>query len=284
MNRKNRAERRSVALSLLLTGLLYGLASQAAVAGPIEARYQISVAGLMIGQAQISGEVTDRSYRATLNAQLSGLAGALTSGRGAVNVSGLLQAGRPLSNGYALSANNSTISRTIQIAMAQGNIGQVAIEPPFEPKEDRVPVLDHHRRNVSDPVSALLMPVAGNGDMLSPQNCNRTIPVFDGVQRFDITLSASGARPVNEPQRGYVGHALVCNVRYAPIAGHRPIPATEFMTKNREMSVWLVPIEGTRTLIPWRINVKTQLGTLVIDTQSANGLAVDATASIAQRR
>ncbi len=201
-----------------------------------------------------------------------------------MQVSGALQAGRPLSNGYALSANNSQISRTIQIAMAQGNIGQVAIEPPFEPKDDRVPVLEHHRRNVADPVSALLMPVAGNGDMLSPQNCNRTIPVFDGVQRFDIIMSSAGARPVNEPQRGYVGHALVCNVRYAPIAGHRPIPATEFMTKNREMSVWLVPVEGSRTLIPWRIQVRTQLGTLLIDAQAANGLAVDATASIAQRR
>jgi len=255
-----------------------------ASAGPIEARYQISVAGLVIGAAQISGEISDRSYRATLNAQLTGLAGALTTGRGAVAVSGVLAAGRPLSNGYALSANNATISRTIQIAMSQGNISQVAIDPPFEPKDDRVPVLEHHRRNVADPVSALLMPVAGGGDLLAAQNCNRTIPVFDGVQRFDVTLSASDVRPVNEPARGYVGHALVCRVRYAPIAGHRPIPATEFMTRNREMSVWLVPVEGTRTLLPWRIEVKTQLGTLVIDAQNASGLAIDATATIAPRR
>ncbi len=248
MYRKNRIRRRLIAFTILASLPLAG--SLTAKAGPVEARYQISVAGLVVGAAQFSGDISDRAYRATLNAQLTGLAGALSSGRGAVQVSGALQAGRPLSNGYALSANNSQISRTIQIAMAQGNIGQVAIEPPFEPKDDRVPVLEHHRRNVADPVSALLMPVAGNGDMLSPQNCNRTIPVFDGVQRFDIIMSSAGARPVNEPQRGYVGHALVCNVRYAPIAGHRPIPATEFMTKNRDMSVWLVPVEGSRTLIP----------------------------------
>ena len=282
MYQKNRIRRRLLAFTILATLPVAG--SVTASAGPVEARYQISVAGLVVGSAQFNGDISDRAYRATLNAQLTGLAGALTSGRGAVQVSGAMQAGRPLSNGYALSANNSQISRTIQIAMAQGNIGQVAIEPPFEPKDDRVPVLEHHRRNVADPVSALLMPVAGNGDMLSPQNCNRTIPVFDGVQRFDIIMSSAGARPLNEPQRGYVGHALVCNVRYAPIAGHRPVPATEFMTKNREMSVWLVPVEGSRTLIPWRIQVKTQLGTLIIDTQAASGLAVDATASIAQRR
>ena len=282
MYRKNRIRRRLLAFTILAS--LPWPGSLTAKAGPEEARYPISVAGLVVGAAQFAGDISDRAYQATLNAQLTGLAGALSSGRGAVQVSGALQAGRPLSNGYALSANNSQISRTIQIAMAQGNIGQVAIEPPFEPKDDRVPVLEHHRRNVADPVSALLMPVAGNGDMLSPQNCNRTIPVFDGVQRFDIVMSSAGARPVNEPQRGYVGHALVCNVRYSPIAGHRPIPATEYMTKNREMSVWLVPVEGSRTLIPWRIQVRTQLGTLLIDAQAASGLAVDATASIAQRR
>jgi hypothetical protein len=283
MRRRIRFKCRNLALAILTSSISASLGSGAAQAGPIEARYQLTVAGLVIGQAQLSGEISAQSYRASLNAQLTGLAGALTSGRGAVTVSGALAA-RPLSNGYALTANNSQVSRTIQIAMSQGNIGQVAIDPPFEPKEDRVPVLEHHRRNVADPVSALLMPVTGSGDMLAAQNCKRTIPVFDGVQRFDVALSPAGTTVINEPARGYVGHALVCNARYTPIAGHRPIPATEFMTKNREMSVWLVPVEGTRTLIPWRISVKTQLGTLQIDALGASGLVSDATASVAPRR
>ncbi len=167
--------------------------------------------------------------------------------------------------------------------MNAGSITQVAIEPPFEPKADRVPVLEHHRRNVVDPVSALLMPVAGAGDLLAEENCNRTIPVFDGVQRFDVTLSAAGSRVVNEPAKGYVGHALVCNARYAPVAGHRPIPATDYMRANRDMQVWLVPVAGSRALIPWRIQVRTQLGSVVIEAQTMRGLEVDATASIARR-
>jgi Protein of unknown function (DUF3108) len=280
MSRKSRIKRRILALSLLAS---LGSGS-AASAGPVEARYQITVAGLSIGTGIFSAQISPQSYRATLNAQLTGLAGALTAGRGAVNVSGAFQGGRPLSNGYALSANNSTISRTIQIGMSAGNISQVAIEPPFEPRDDRVPVLEHHRRNVADPVSALMMPVAGNGDVLSPENCNRTIPVFDGVQRFDVQLSPSGSRVVNEPKKGYVGHALVCSARYTPIAGHRPIPATDYMQKNRDISVWLVPVEGTRTLVPYRIQVKTQLGNLVIEAQSISGLASEATASITGQR
>ncbi len=276
---KRREKRRILALALLAS---LATAGQAA-AGPVEARYGVSLAGLQIGTAVFSGDITPQGYRATLNARLTGLVGVLTTGQGAVQVSGVFSGQRPLSAGYALSANNSQISRTIQIGMNAGNVTQVAIEPPFEPKADRVPVLEHHRRNVADPVSALLMPVAGAGELLTPENCNRTIPVFDGVQRFDVTLSSAGARVLNEPKKGYVGHALVCSARYAPIAGHRPIPATTYMQANRDMSVWLVPVAGSRTLIPWRIQVKTQIGMLVIEAQSVSGLEVDATASIARR-
>jgi Protein of unknown function (DUF3108) len=277
---KKRQEKRRILALLLLASL--GCAGQAA-AGPVEGRYGITVAGLSIGTAVFSGDISPQTYTATLNARLTGLVGVLTTGQGAVQVSGAFAGQRPLSSGYALSANNSQISRTIQIGMATGNITQISIEPPFEPKPDRVPVLEHHRRNVVDPVSALMMPVAGNGDLVADQNCNRIIPVFDGVQRFDVTLSPAGTRVINEPTRGYVGHALVCKARYAPVAGHRPIPATDFMKGNREMSVWLVPVAGSRALIPWRIQVQTQVGNVVIEAQSMRGLELDATASIARR-
>jgi hypothetical protein len=280
MKNKARIKRRILAIAILAS---LGSASGAS-AGPIEARYSIALAGLSIGTAHLSGQVSAQSYRASLNAQLTGLAGALTTGRGAVTVSGSFQGGRPISGGYALAANNSQISRTIQIGMNAGNITQVVIEPPFEPKDDRVPVLEHHRRSVVDPVSALMMPVTGSGEMLSPDNCRRTIPVFDGVQRFNIEMTPAETKAINEPTRGYVGHALVCKVRYTPLAGHRPLPATTYMTANRDMSVWLVPVDGSRALMPYRIQVKTQIGNLVIEALSISGLTLDATASIARQR
>jgi hypothetical protein len=55
------------------------------------------------------------------------------------------------------------------------------------------------------------------------------------------------------------------------------------MKGNREMSVWLVPVAGSRALIPWRIQVQTQVGNVVIEAQSMRGLELDATASIARR-
>jgi uncharacterized protein YqjF (DUF2071 family) len=107
--------------------------------------------------------------------------------------------------------------------------------------------------------------------------------------RASTSIRVSIGDPIESPDElsvflsarwGLYSRGIGKGVRYAPVAGHRPLPATEYMTNNRDISVWLVPVEGSRTLIPYRIQVKTQIGNLLIDAQSISGLAVDATASI----
>jgi hypothetical protein len=254
-----------------------------AEAGGVDARYRITLAGLSIGTAELSGEISPQGYQVSLRASLTGLAGAVTSGRGAVSVRGSFAGTRTISSGYALTASNTSMTRTIQIGMAGGNAGVTAIQPPFDPRPDRIPVTESHKRGVTDPVSALVMPATA-ADVMSPEQCNRQLQVFDGVQRFTITLSYADTRTINSTRTGYVGQALVCNARYMPIAGHRPIPATEYMINNRDMSVWLVPVEGARVLVPYRISVQTQIGLSLIEADRIEGLASEATASIQPRR
>src|ERR1043165_7057953 len=69
-----------------------------------------------------------------------------------------------------------------------GNGEGVAAEPPPPPSPDRVPVTEVHRKGVTDPISAAIMPVAGSGDVLTPDACKRKLAVFDGRQRADIDL------------------------------------------------------------------------------------------------
>ena len=65
---------------------------------------------------------------------------------------------------------------------------------------------------------------------------------------------------------GYKGPVLVCKARYVPISGHRALrPATKFMEENKDMSVWLVPLEGQRLLVPVRIAVRTMIGLSVVE-------------------
>ncbi len=110
-----------------------------------------------------------------------------------------------------------------------------------------MPVLDDHKRGVVDPVSALLMPVqAGRGAARSPP---ATAPsrFSTGSGRFDVTLSFCGDAESDLP--GYSGAVLVCAARYNPIAGHRTgRKSTQFMADNKDMEVWLAPVEGPRVL------------------------------------
>jgi hypothetical protein len=65
-----------------------------------------------------------------------------------------------------------------------------------------------------------------------------------------------------------------------PISGHRPTrSAVKFMEENRNMSVWLAPLEGTRVLAPLRIAVETMVGMSVIEAQRWE-LSPTATASV----
>jgi len=108
------------------------------------------------------------------------------------------------------------------------------------------------------------MPARVSGDLLDPRNCERTIPVFDGAARFDIVLSHGGRREVSKP--GYSGPALVCTARFKAVSGHRPNrDAVRFMEDNREMAVWLAPFPANESLVPLRIEVRTQIGMSIIE-------------------
>jgi len=61
--------------------------------------------------------------------------------------------------------------------------------------------------------------------------------------------------------KGYQGPVVVCQVLYRPIAGHRPERAAiRYLVEQREMEIWLAPIDGTRVLVPFRFSLPTPFG------------------------
>jgi hypothetical protein len=225
--------------------------------------YGITLAGVPIGTAQVTGSVQGQRYTMDVSARLTGLVGAITGGYGSGRASGTVTA-RPVPAAFALASHSASASITVRMAMARGNVVASDIAPPLVPDPERVTVSETHKRGVIDPVSALMMPAQGHGDLTDPQNCNRIIPVFDGASRFNVVLSYGETRSVQKP--GYAGPVLVCKARYQPIAGHRPDrPGVKFMEENTEMSVWLAPVAGARVLLPLRIAVRTQIGLNIIE-------------------
>lgn len=225
--------------------------------------YNVSLIGLSLGTATVSGQVGPSEYKIEAYANLTGLASAVSGAKGSAVSSGVIQNGQVAPGAYATTSANSKETRTVRIGMTAGNVRAVDIQPPFENLEGRVPVMEAHKRGIVDPLSALIMPV--KGDVSNGADvCRRSIPVYDGYTRFNVDLAYVGTRQVNVP--GYSGAVIVCNARYKPISGHRPNrPATKFMADNRDMEVWLAPLGEAKVVVPFRISVRTMVGMTVIE-------------------
>ncbi|MDB5571161.1 MAG: hypothetical protein JWN93_2344 [Hyphomicrobiales bacterium] len=247
-----------------LTALALAAACAPAGADTLQIGYSVRLIGLSLGTAGLSATVDRANYKVDVSAQLSGLAAAVSRSEGAASAYGNISNGRILAETYATTTSNSKETRTVRMAMNAGSVRAVEIAPPFEEPPGRVPVTEAHKRGVVDPLSALVMPATAEGPLVGPNACNRSIPVFDGYTRFDVALRFVGVRDVQA--RGYSGPVAICSARYRPISGHRPDrPSTKFMIDNRDMEVWLMPLEGARALAPFRISVKTMIGSVVIE-------------------
>ena len=173
--------------------------------------YGIALAGLPIGTARLAGTFESAKYRVDVSAQLTGLVGAVTGGQGSARSAGNL-ADKPLPNTFSISTRTSSSGIAVRMALAHGNVTPSEVTPPLIDMNDRVPVTAANKRGIMDPASALLMPAQAAGDLTNPDNCNRTLPVFDGATRFNVVLSYAETRAVEKP--GYSGPVLVCNARY----------------------------------------------------------------------
>jgi hypothetical protein len=225
----------------------------------LKVTYDLSLAGLPLGKADLVSSFKGKKYQMQGNAKLTGLAMILTGGKGEASASGTLAEAGPRSRSFAVVSKTSDNQRSVRMGLKGGRVADVEIDPPLELKADRVPVQPADKKGVVDPMSALLMPALAAKNLTDPDNCNRTLPVFDGATRMNVVLTYAETR--NVEVTGYSGPVLVCNARYVPVSGHRPErPATKFMQENRDMSVWLAPVEGPRLLFPLKVSVRTMIG------------------------
>jgi Protein of unknown function (DUF3108) len=237
-----------------------------AQADALHVTYRVSLVGLPIGSVNLNADLTPTSYAIAGDAKLTGLARLFTNAHGASAGSGAIVQGHVSPATFATIASSSDMTRTIRMALAGNVVTGVDVSPPFVDKPDRVPLGPDDKRNVVDPVGAVILPAPPSGPILSPAACNRTVPIFDGYTRFDITLSYVGEHMVSA--KGYAGPVVVCAARYVPISGHsRDRPATKFMADNKDLEVWLAPIASDHLLIPFRVSVRTMIGTTVVEAQ-----------------
>jgi hypothetical protein len=236
-------------------------AHQPAAAGRLEAEYVASVAGIPVGRGNWIIEINDDQYTAAASGTTTGLIRFFTGARGTAAAHGGVIAGQPAPQSYSATINYGHLIDDVRIALTGGNVTDFSVEPPPPPNPDRVPVTDADRRGVFDPMTSMLNRVAGGGDPVSPQACDRKVAVFDGRVRYDLHSEFRRIESV-KADRGYEGPAVVCAVYFTPVSGYVPDrPAIKYLVTLRDAEVWLAPISGTRVLVPFRFAMPTPLGT-----------------------
>jgi uncharacterized protein DUF3108 len=242
-----------------LAATLAFIAGPAHAQGGLEAAYTISAARIAVGSATLSGRIGPEEYAISMSGRTGGLLRVLTSGEGSMTVTGTVSAGKlsPLRYTSKTTADDDTLAVTM--TFKDGNVSELeATAPPAG--DDRVALTPEHRRQVLDPLTALLVPAAADGETV----CRRTLPIFDGRRRYDLKLAFKRIEQV-KAEAGYAGPAVICAVAFEPIAGHRRAsPLLSFLTDGRDVEMALAPIVGTGVLAPFRIAATYMLGNVVM--------------------
>ena len=233
---------------------------QSLAQGKLDARYIVTLSGLPIGQGAWVIDIGDDHFTASASGATAGLLQVFASGQGQSAASGSISGGQLVPSSYASRIVTGDKSDEVRMVISAGAVKELAANPPTVASPDRVPVTDAHRRGVSDPMTASLIRVPGSGDTSVPQACQRTLSIFDGRMRYDLQLAFKRLERVRS-ERGYQGVAVVCAVRFSPIAGHVPERyAIKYLVQLRDIELWLAPIAGTRVMVPYRVTIPTPLG------------------------
>lgn len=235
-------------------------AKPAAEEARLDAVYTASIAGIPIGSGNWTVEISDDEYTAAANGTTTGIIRFFTGARGTGTAHGTVNGGQPVPTSYGATITYDRRIDDVRITLIGGNVTDYAVEPPLPPLPDRIPVSDADRRGVFDPMTSMLNRVAGDGDPVAPEACNRKVAVFDGRVRYDLHSEFKRMETV-KADRGYAGPAVVCAVYFTPISGYVPNrPAIKYLVELRDAEVWLAPISGTRVLVPFRFSMPTPLG------------------------
>jgi len=226
-----------------------------------EADYVISFARITVGNVAVTADIDSAAYAISANGRVGGAIRLLANGEGNLTTRGTITNSRPAPTNSALKVNSTDDPVDVKMVIEDGNVTELAALPPTG---DGVPIDDGHRQGILDPLTALLVPAGDIGDGLTKEACQRTLPVFDGRQRYNLTLAFKRLDKVTA-KKGYAGPVVVCSMSYRPFAGHRvSAPLVKYLSESRDIEIAFAPVAGARLLAPFRLLVANSLANLLV--------------------
>jgi uncharacterized protein DUF3108 len=229
----------------------------------LEASYTISFARIRVGAITATVAYGDSEYAISANGRAGGVVKILLDGEGSFTARGTITDSHPVPTKFTSKIVSNTGNSDVTMVLDEGSVKELAAAP--LPSSGRVPVTEANRQGIVDPLTAMLFSAAPAGDGLSQQACRHTLPIFDGLQRYDLKLAFKRMDKVTA-EKGYAGPVVVCSLRYEPIAGHSASNTlVKYLSEGREMEIALAPVAGTRLLAPFRLSVVSMLANIVIE-------------------
>jgi hypothetical protein len=238
-------------------------AQAANAASEIVAVYRVDIGNFNLGTFRLTTVFHGDSYQMRGEGRFSILEGLIYQWRGVTTSTGRVTDDGPQPSMYAFSYSlGGSKGERLRMEFRDGAVRQISIIPNSRPPGRTIPVTRDQLEGVVDPMSGAFLTAHSsnpNGDL---KVCNQMLPVFDGKQRFDLVLKPKKAVMVeNSTPSAYSGPAVICRVKFIPIAGYQPDnPGIQLMSQSDEIEVWLIPLRGTHMYVPYRIVLPTLVG------------------------
>lgn len=250
---------RAVSLAALVVTLW--LPAAAAQETRTRAQYTVTMGGSHI--ATVTAILTDNGsqYSLALDAKIAGLAQLVASGSARASSSGV-------SGPEGLSARRFDIVTRAQgeeftsaVTYANGTVDTFKVAPPIVNSIDRIPIERKHLTRATD----MMAPFVIRGAALDKSLCTRQMPIFTGVERFNLALKYIKDDIATSKRTGYQGPLVLCSMHYTPISGHYTTSdITTYLERNERMLVWYAPLRKPGYFIPYRALVTTEAGDLSV--------------------
>ncbi|MFZ4604248.1 MAG: DUF3108 domain-containing protein [Caulobacterales bacterium] len=240
-------------------------AAAPAGAATFDATYDASILNVVtLGKLVLKGQTGASAYSAAATVQTSGVAALFDETKISAQSNGAIAGTAAQFSSYALThqyakPGGKQKSRTVQ--MQRAGAGVTVTAKPNWSFLGAPPTNAAQKAASNDPLTALIAMSASVG---ATKTCQARLLAFDGRDHYALTLTPGGAGTYKGG--GYDGKALICKLKYEPIAGGKPLSAAD-RAKIPVVEAWFgEPISGFAPLL--RLEAPTPVGAARLDVAS----------------
>lgn len=246
--------------SLAVIGLLVCCPPvMAQAAQSFQGDYTVSYLGFTVARANFASTFEGGSFSLQGTMESAGFGRFFDDTTGTINSTGGFSGNSTSPSRFRVDYVQKDKPTVTTIDFSNGSVTKTETIPAPKPKgENWIPVVPADLSQVSDPIAATLVKAD------TPEKvCGRTVRVFDGEFRLDLTLRPVGVGTASI--EGYEGKTVTCRATAKPVSGFRKgRRALEFLEKQSRIMITFAPLGTTGVYAPIQATVGTQIGTVSI--------------------